>query len=167
MQTTGSVSVSSSANQVIPLTILNPDPANLSIRANNVAYTVSIPEGYNGLLKFYDISYDSSGSVPFWLSPIRQYNIVDGLFNGENSISDSYSTYLGAQEVWSIVSMEDSAVPLTVNYTLTFPYPAVLPSDGYWLAYVDPATGYNLPLIKFTADGKIDLNGKTLINQGS
>ena len=167
MQTNGTINVSSSEKGLIPLALLNQDPLNPIIRANKVAFSFNIPEGYNGILKFYDIVYDQTGNVPFWLSPIREYPIVDGKYADSGVVDGNYDTWISPQEVWSLVVIDGSNTDqISINYTLTFPYPAQIPEQGDWLSYTDPQTGYALGLIKFTADGKIDLNGKTLINQG-
>ena len=168
MQQSGSITVQAGGFSFIPLTILDIDPLNPFVRANRITFTANIPEGANGTLKIYDVIPDQSGVPPVWMNPVKVYEVVDGLVNGSNVFTDAYPSWLGQQEVWSLVIFEggEQPNPISISYTTEFPYPPQIPEKGFWYTYTDPATGYQIGLLRFTADNKIDLNNRAIINQG-
>ena len=165
MQKTGTLNVQPNSFALIPLSVAHPDEWNPIIGANLVNISITIPASFNGILKIYDVVPDDSGTPPVWIAPIRVYEITDGLFNGSNTIADSYPVWFSPQSLWGLVILEGET-QISVDYVTNFNYPPQLPNEGYWYSYMDPTTGYKIGLLKFTSDGKIDLNGKVIINQG-
>jgi len=162
----GTLTIQNNSFLIINISLKNIDEFNPTIRANKLEININIPESFSGNLKFFDTVYDNSGVAPEGIDPTNVFEIIDGLCKGSATINCVFNYPTNQQEVWFLAILENASSNLDLDYAATFPYPVALPDSGFWYTYTDPATGYQIGLLKFTADNKIDLNNRAIINQG-